>query len=90
MADLIMERMPATILLSLCSIILAWSLGFRGDTFRRYQYSALDYAVTFFAFVGISIPSFWTAALICLCLEIRRLAWGASLWPEKPAHSLAM
>ena len=59
-ADLIMERMPATILLSLCSIILAWVIGIPvGILSARYQYSALDYAVTFFAVVGISIPSFF-------------------------------
>ena len=73
-AELIMERMPATILLSVSSIVLAWLIGIPvGILSAWYQYSALDYAVTFFAFVGISIPSFFrTALVICLCFEAER------------------
>lgn len=58
--DLIKERMPATIILSLSSIILGWGIGIPvGILSARYQYSIFDYVVTFFAFVGISIPSFF-------------------------------
>lgn len=58
--DLIKERMPATIILSLSSIILGWGIGIPvGILSARYQYSPFDYVVTFFAFVGISIPSFF-------------------------------
>ena len=54
-ADLIKERMPATITLSLASIILGWGIGIPvGILSARYQYSILDYLITFFAFVGIS------------------------------------
>ena len=67
-----MERMPATLLLSLCSIILAWVIGIPvGILSARYQYSALDYAVTFFAFVGISIPSFFFGLLLLYVFALK-------------------
>ena len=58
--DLIKERMPATILLSAASIRLGWGIGIPvGILSARYQYSVLDYVITFLAFVGISVPSFF-------------------------------
>lgn len=64
-ADLIRERMPATILLSLASILLGWGIGIPiGILSARYQYSVFDYAITFFAFVGISIPSFFFGLIL--------------------------
>lgn len=63
--DLIRERMPATIILSLSSIILGWGIGIPvGILSARYQYSVFDYFITFFAFVGISIPSFFFGLLL--------------------------
>ena len=71
-AELIMERMPATILLSLSSIILAWLIGIPvGILSARYQYSVLDYTVTFLAFVGISIPSFFFGLLLLYVFALR-------------------
>jgi len=71
-AELIMERMPATILLSVSSIVLAWLIGIPvGILSARYQYSALDYAVTFFAFVGISIPSFFFGLLLLYVFALK-------------------
>ena len=80
-ADLIKERMPATITLSLASIILGWGIGIPvGILSARYQYSILDYLITFFAFVGISIPSFfWLNPALCFRLEAERFARGRLL-----------
>jgi len=64
-AELILERMPATILLSLCSILLGWGVGIpAGILSARRQYSFLDYMITFLAFVGISAPSFFIGLLL--------------------------
>lgn len=64
-AELIMERMPATILLSFSSVLLGWGIGIPvGILSARYQYSAFDYIITFLAFVGISAPSFFFGLLL--------------------------
>ena len=74
-ADLIKERMAATILLSGVSIILAWLIGIPVGIFSaRRQYSTFDYVLTFFAFVGISIPSFFFG-LILLYVFALKLNW---------------
>lgn len=63
--ELIKERMPATIILSLSSIILGWGIGIPvGILSAHYQYSAFDYLITFFAFIGISIPSFFFGLIL--------------------------
>ncbi len=64
-ASLIRERMGATILLSVASIVLGWGIGIPvGILSARYQYSVFDYIITFFAFVGISIPSFFFGLIL--------------------------
>lgn len=71
-ADLIKERMPATITLSLASIILGWGIGIPvGILSARYQYSILDYLITFFAFVGISIPSFFFGLILLYVFALK-------------------
>lgn len=70
--DLIKERMPATITLSLASIILGWGIGIPvGILSARYQYSILDYLITFFAFVGISIPSFFFGLILLYVFALK-------------------
>lgn len=71
-ADLIKERMPATITLSLASIVLGWGIGIPiGILSARYQYSVFDYAITFFAFVGISIPSFFFGLILLYVFALK-------------------
>lgn len=73
--DLIKERMPATILLSGVSMLFAWLLGIPIGIFSaRRQYSSFDYILTFFAFVGISVPSFFFG-LILLYVFALKLNW---------------
>jgi len=70
--DLIKERMPATITLSVASIILGWGIGIPvGILSARYQYSILDYLITFFAFVGISIPSFFFGLILLYVFALK-------------------
>ncbi len=71
-AELILERMPATILLSVCSIIVGWGIGIPvGILSARYQYSIFDYIITFFAFVGISIPSFFFGLILLYVFALK-------------------
>jgi peptide/nickel transport system permease protein len=66
--DQIMERLPRTLLLTstafLIAILLAIPIGVISAT---RQYSLVDYLVTSFSFMGISLPSFF-AALVAIYL----------------------
>ncbi len=74
-AELILDRMPATILLSVSSIVLGWGIGIPvGILSARYQHSVFDYVITFLAFVGVSIPSFFFG-LVLLYLFALQLDW---------------
>lgn len=85
--DLIAERMPATIILSLASIILGWGIGIPiGILSARYQYSTFDYVITFLAFVGISIPSFFfgLTLLYVFALKLNILPAGGFFLAGEP------
>jgi peptide/nickel transport system permease protein len=64
--------MPATILLSVCAIVVGWGIGIPvGILSARYQYSIFDYIITFFAFVGISIPSFFFGLILLYIFALK-------------------
>lgn len=82
-ADMIKERMPATIWLSLSSIIIGWGLGVPIGIFSaRRQYKIPDYGVTFLAFIGVSIPNFVFGLLLLYIFALQ--------WPILPAGGLFM
>lgn len=59
-AQLIFERLPATLLLTGSSFILAFVIGIPLGVFSATKQNKLpDYVLTFISFVGISIPSFF-------------------------------
>jgi peptide/nickel transport system permease protein len=61
------ERLPATILLNIVSMIMIFSLAIPLGVFSAARrYSPLDNLSTFLAYVGISVPSFWLAYLLIL------------------------
>jgi peptide/nickel transport system permease protein len=63
----IRERLPATIILNLIAAIIIYFLAIPLGVFSATkQYSFGDNVGTFFAYVGISIPSFWLAYLLIL------------------------
>ena len=56
------RRLPATLQLTVSALLIAIILGIPlGIVSALYQYSRTDYALTFFAFTGISTPNFWLA-----------------------------
>lgn len=64
-AELISERLAATVILSVASIILGWGLGIPIGIFSaRRQYSIGDYSITLLAFIGVSIPNFFFGLLL--------------------------
>lgn len=63
--SLIGERLVLTMLISICSIMLTWAIAFPvGIYSATHQYSAFDYVVTLFGFIGISVPGFLLALLL--------------------------
>jgi peptide/nickel transport system permease protein len=70
-ADLIAERLPVTLLISLLTIAVSYAVAIPiGILSARKQYSFIDYLATFIGFIGLSIPSF-LLALICMFFAYR-------------------
>lgn len=68
------RRLPATLQLTATALLIAIGLGIPlGIVSAMRQYSRLDYALTFFAFGGISIPNFFLAlgAIYLLALKLK-------------------
>jgi peptide/nickel transport system permease protein len=57
---MILERLPATLLLTITAFIISFVAGVPlGVYSATHKYSSGDYSLTVFAFIGISIPSFF-------------------------------
>ena len=62
---LFLEKLPNTIKLSGLSLLLALAIGLPlGVLSAVKQYSFLDHGLTFVAFIGISVPTFWLALML--------------------------
>jgi ABC-type dipeptide/oligopeptide/nickel transport system permease component len=65
--DLLIERIPATLYLSLVSLIVAIGLALPlGLVAAIRQHTPLDYGAMGFALFGMSIPNFWMGPLLIL------------------------
>lgn len=63
--DILWERIPPTIIISLLSLICVWAIGIPiGIYSATHQYSFMDYVATFIGFVGLSLPSFLFAIVL--------------------------
>ncbi|KPL78840.1 peptide permease [Ornatilinea apprima] len=72
---LIMERLPATLLLTGTAFILSFMIGIPLGVFSAtHKYSPSDYVLTVFAFIGISIPSFFFGIALIYILGVK-LSW---------------
>ncbi|BDP43706.1 peptide ABC transporter permease (plasmid) [Deinococcus aetherius] len=69
--DLVLERLPITLLISGSAIFLTYALAIPiGVLSATRQYSFFDYLATFIGFIGLSVPSF-LIALILMFLAYR-------------------
>jgi len=65
--DLLIERIPATLYLSLVSLLVAITVAFPlGLLAAVRQHTPLDYGAMGFALFGMSIPNFWMGPLLIL------------------------
>lgn len=73
----LMERFPATIELSIVSIIISTILGvFAGIVSATRQNSLIDFGAMFAALVGVSMPIFWLALILIMVFSV-----GLDLFP---------
>ncbi len=73
--EVIRERLPNTLLLGGTALALSILVGIpAGIISATRRYSSADHVVTFFSFVGLSIPAFWVAILLILLFTVR-LNW---------------
>jgi peptide/nickel transport system permease protein len=64
-ADLLAERMPMTIAVSLTALVFTYAVGVPIAIYSAtHQYSFADYAVTFLGFVGLAVPGFLLALVL--------------------------
>ena len=72
---MILVRLPATLLLTCTAFVLSFVIGIPlGVYSATHKYSASDYGLTVFSFVGISIPSFFFGMAMIYVFAIR-LGW---------------
>jgi len=69
------ERLPATLLLNICSLILIFSFALPVGIYSAIkQNSLLDKGMTLSVFIGFSMPTFWLALLLMILFGIK-LGW---------------
>jgi len=82
--DLIIQKLPITLVLSglsmLIAIILSIPLGIYS---ALHQYSKTDYVVTFFSFFGMSMPVFWFGLIL-----LYFFSYKIRIFPTGEVHSL--
>jgi len=75
---MILERIPATLELMGSSLGLALLLGLSiGIVSAVFRYSIFDHLATFFSFIGISIPIFWSG-ILAIVIFSAHLGWFPS------------
>ena len=63
--DIILERLPATMIISIVSTIVVWAIAIPiGIYSATHQYSLMDYIATFIGFIGLALPNFLFAIII--------------------------
>lgn len=90
-AELVLSRLPATLVLTVSSTALAMTIGvILGVLSALRQYTVFDYLMTAVAFLGISIPSFFIAMISIYIFGVK-LQWLPiyGMWtPGEPATAL--
>lgn len=71
-SELLALRLPPTLLLMGSSLVVSIILGLIvGVLSARYQYSLLDYTVTIFGFLGVSVPVFFLGLILLYVFSLR-------------------
>jgi peptide/nickel transport system permease protein len=64
-SEVVMERLPMTLLISFTSLLVVWALAIPiAIVSATNQYSVFDYTATFLGFVGLAMPTFMLALVL--------------------------
>lgn len=89
--ELIMERLPNTLLLMLVSevviVVASLVIGFFS---ALKQYSVADHVITALSFVGYSMPIFWTALMLMYVFAVKFRQWGLPYLPTVGKYDLTV
>ena len=84
------EKLPATILLTVSSVLLTMIISIPLGIFSAVKHNHLgDYVVRFFSFIGNSMPNFFAALVLMYFLSIK-LGWLPVITTENTALSLIL
>jgi peptide/nickel transport system permease protein len=90
--DLILQRMPNTILIAAYALIIAMIVGVSLGVLAATRVgSRLDAAITSVASLGVALPSFWLAILLVVALSLNLHlfpATGARSFTDDPAGAI--
>jgi peptide/nickel transport system permease protein len=82
--SVILDRVPATVLLMVMAIVYSTILGvIFGVVSSKKQYSKTDNVVTFLSLIGYSLPVFWLGQILLITLSLQ-----LSLFPAQGMQSL--
>ena len=75
--QMILERLPATLLLTVTSFLLSYVIGVPlGVYSATHKYSKGDYGLTVFSFNGISVPSFFFGMGLIYIFALQGTGWA--------------
>lgn len=73
--EMIIEKLPNTLMLAGLSMLISFAVAIPiGIISATKRYSIFDYAATTFAFIGLSLPSFWFGLMLILFFSLQ-LGW---------------
>ncbi|NDL56055.1 ABC transporter permease [Phytoactinopolyspora mesophila] len=83
-SDLLAERLPLTIMLSVLTLLFIWAVSFPIGVYSAVrQYSIGDYSFTFLGYLGLAIPNFLIAlVLMWISLRYFGMSVGGLFSPE--------
>ena len=87
----ILERLPATLILSISSLLAILAITFPLGLYSGYKKdSKWDHAITFFSFFGMALPSFWLGLMLILffSLQLDLLPTSGYIDPFIETHSI--
>ena len=87
----IKARLPQTLILMVSSLLVSLLLAFPiGVLSAMRQYSRLDYSVTMFSFIGISMPGFWFGLMLIILFAVKFKEWGLPYLPPGDMADVGM